>query len=92
MYVEFLKNDINELILKQEQTHCCRKQMYSYQREKGRRGINWEFGINRYILLGVPIVSQWIKNLTNTHEDAGLFPGLARGVKNLALPQLRHRS
>ena len=36
------------LITKQKQRH--RKQIYNYQKGK-ERGINWEFGINRYTLL-----------------------------------------
>ena len=35
----------------------------------------------------VPTVTQWVKNLTSTHEDVGLIPGLAHCVKDLALPQ-----
>ena len=35
---------------------------------------------------GVPFVVQWVKNLTSVREDVGLIPGLAQGVKDLALP------
>ena len=30
---------------------------------------------------------QWVKNLTSIHEDVGLIPGLAQGVKDLGSPQ-----
>ena len=35
--------------------------------------------------LGVPVVAQWLRNLTRNHEVAGSIPGLAQWVKNLAL-------
>jgi len=36
---------------------------------------------------GVPVVAQWVKNLTSNHKDAGLIPGLTQWIKDLALLQ-----
>ena len=35
---------------------------------------------------GIPIVAQQIKNVASIHEDVGLIPGLAQGLKEV-LPQ-----
>ena len=46
-----LKNNTNVLIYRTETTHRHRKQTHGYHRGMQGRGINLEFGINRYTLL-----------------------------------------
>ena len=40
----------------------------------------------RIVLRGGPVVAQWLTNPTRNHEVSGSTPGLAQGVKDLALP------
>ena len=37
------------------------------------------------IILGVPVVAQWLTNPTRKYEGSGVVPGLAQWVKDPAL-------
>ena len=40
----------------------------------------------KLFLLGVPFVAQQVMNTSSIHEEVGLIPGLAHGLKEPVLP------
>ena len=44
------------------------------------------FVSTKFFLSGLPIVAQWVKNLTSTPEDEGSIPGLTQWGGDPGLP------
>ena len=56
-------------------------QLEHVQRKITRVIRNLETTHKKQLMTGVPVVAQWLMDLTRNHKVAGLIPGLARWVR-----------
>ena len=50
-----------------------------------KKGKGRDLSFLKNIYCGVPIMAQWLTNLTSNHEDTGSIPGLVQSGKGLTL-------
>ena len=59
-------------------------QAFCLQKKKKKKNTQSEH--NKELHVGVPVVAQWLTNLTRNHNVAGSIPGLAQWVDDPVLP------
>ena len=69
-----------------EPPYATRAALKKQKARQKKKNSNYRFRyINKYVS-GVPLVAQWLTNLTRNREVVVFIPGLAQWVKDLALP------
>ena len=69
---------------------CLMSQNYAL-----KNGLNGQMYVTYSLIIGkweVPVVTQWVKNATSTHEDSCSIPPLAQWVKDWCSCKLQCRS